>query len=106
MAGAAAPAAGWVGTSAWPVRLYLQWMSDPTEFEAEAYLPAPVRGPVVLVLFGGAGALARAKLLPAVYNLAHDKLLPKGFSTTMPMVGSACPQRARPASARPRIMDS
>jgi glucose-6-phosphate 1-dehydrogenase len=35
--------------------------------------------PTVLVLFGATGDLARRKLLPAVYNLAHDGALPEVF---------------------------
>lgn len=42
----------------------------------------PTRGvtpPVLLVVFGASGDLARRKLLPAIYSLARQKLLPKGF---------------------------
>ena len=35
--------------------------------------------PSALVVFGATGDLARRKLFPAVYNLAHDGLLPRGF---------------------------
>jgi glucose-6-phosphate 1-dehydrogenase len=35
--------------------------------------------PTVLVLFGATGDLARRKLLPAIYNLAHDGALPERF---------------------------
>src|SRR5690242_2555948 len=35
--------------------------------------------PVTLVIFGGAGDLARRKLLPALYNLHVDGLLPPRF---------------------------
>jgi glucose-6-phosphate 1-dehydrogenase len=38
--------------------------------------PAPVPEPATLVVFGGAGDLARRKLLPALYNLHLDGLLP------------------------------
>ncbi|HEX7941445.1 MAG TPA: hypothetical protein VF488_06545, partial [Gemmatimonadaceae bacterium] len=34
--------------------------------------------PVTLVIFGGAGDLAHRKLLPALYNLSVDGVLPKG----------------------------
>ncbi|MGA8337428.1 MAG: hypothetical protein WB761_22020, partial [Solirubrobacteraceae bacterium] len=36
----------------------------------------PVR-PTTLVMFGGTGDLAHRKLLPALYNLAHDGALPE-----------------------------
>src|SRR3954449_102829 len=38
----------------------------------------PVR-PTCLVIFGGTGDLARRKLMPAIYNLAHDGALPEHF---------------------------
>jgi glucose-6-phosphate 1-dehydrogenase len=39
-------------------------------------LPVP---PTSLVIFGATGDLARRKLLPALYNLAHDGALPEHF---------------------------
>jgi glucose-6-phosphate 1-dehydrogenase len=39
-------------------------------------LPVP---PTALVIFGATGDLARRKLLPAIYNLAHDGALPDRF---------------------------
>src|SRR4051812_3522417 len=39
-------------------------------------LPVP---PTTLVIFGATGNLARLKLLPALYNLAHDGSLPECF---------------------------
>src|SRR5918994_3367859 len=36
--------------------------------------------PTMLVIFGGTGDLARRKLLPAIYNLAHEGALPERFS--------------------------
>ncbi|HEY0517663.1 MAG TPA: glucose-6-phosphate dehydrogenase [Solirubrobacteraceae bacterium] len=39
-------------------------------------LPVP---PTTLVIFGATGDLARRKLLPALYNLAHDGALPEHF---------------------------
>ena len=36
--------------------------------------------PTTLVLFGATGDLARRKLLPAIYNLAHDGALPERFN--------------------------
>ena len=35
--------------------------------------------PTTLVIFGGTGDLAHRKLLPALYNLAHDGALPERF---------------------------
>jgi len=35
--------------------------------------------PTVLVIFGASGDLAKRKLLPALYNLAHDGALPERF---------------------------
>jgi glucose-6-phosphate 1-dehydrogenase len=40
-------------------------------------LPAP---PTTLVIFGATGDLARRKLLPAIYNLAHEGALPERFN--------------------------
>jgi glucose-6-phosphate 1-dehydrogenase len=40
-------------------------------------LPVP---PTTLVIFGGTGDLAKRKLLPAIYNLAHEGALPERFS--------------------------
>jgi glucose-6-phosphate 1-dehydrogenase len=36
--------------------------------------------PTTLVIFGGTGDLAHRKLLPAIYNLAHEGGLPEGFN--------------------------
>jgi glucose-6-phosphate 1-dehydrogenase len=36
--------------------------------------------PCVFVIFGASGDLTRRKLIPALYNLAHSRLLPPGFS--------------------------
>ena len=36
--------------------------------------------PTTLVIFGGTGDLAQRKLLPAMYNLAHEGALPEGFN--------------------------
>lgn len=55
-------------------------MGESTELQAESFLPQPARSPCLLVLFGGAGDLARRKLAPALYNLARDGLLPKSFA--------------------------
>jgi glucose-6-phosphate 1-dehydrogenase len=50
-------------------------------------LPVP---PTTLVIFGATGDLARRKLLPALYNLAHDGALPERFH----LVGVARRERA------------
>ena len=39
----------------------------------------PVPG-TTLVIFGATGDLARRKLLPAIYNLAHEGALPERFN--------------------------
>jgi len=39
-----------------------------------------IAGPCALVIFGVTGDLARRKLMPAVYDLAHRGLLPPGFA--------------------------
>src|SRR4051795_8219051 len=36
--------------------------------------------PTTLVIFGASGDLARRKLLPAIYNLAHEGALPERFN--------------------------
>src|SRR4051795_1154466 len=36
--------------------------------------------PTTLVIFGGTGDLAKRKLLPALYNLAHEGALPERFN--------------------------
>jgi glucose-6-phosphate 1-dehydrogenase len=44
-----------------------------------------VRDPSVMVIFGATGDLSARKLLPAIYNLAKQRLLPAGFA----VVGAA-----------------
>src|SRR5436853_7881810 len=46
--------------------------------------------PTTLVIFGATGDLARRKLLPALYNLAHEGALPERFR----LVGVARRERA------------
>src|ERR1051325_895386 len=36
--------------------------------------------PSVLVIFGATGDLTRRKLIPALYQLSHDRLLPANFA--------------------------
>jgi glucose-6-phosphate 1-dehydrogenase len=45
---------------------------------AEGLERLPIR-PTILTIFGATGDLARRKLLPAIYNLAHDGALPERF---------------------------
>jgi glucose-6-phosphate 1-dehydrogenase len=47
------------------------------ETQANHALPA---GPCTLVIFGAAGDLTKRKLIPALYNLARQRLLPAEFS--------------------------
>jgi glucose-6-phosphate 1-dehydrogenase len=51
---------------------------------ADALERQPVH-PTVLVIFGATGDLARRKLLPALYNLAHEGALPEHFA----LIGNA-----------------
>src|SRR5262249_12961947 len=37
-------------------------------------------GPCAMVIFGASGDLTKRKLIPALYNLAKEKLLPKDFA--------------------------
>jgi glucose-6-phosphate 1-dehydrogenase len=55
--------------------------ADPTEVEnpLTAGLERLPVAPTTLVIFGATGDLARRKLLPALYNLAHDGALPQRF---------------------------
>ena len=41
---------------------------------------APAPEPCTLVIFGGSGDLARRKLIPAVYNLYLDEVLPSNYA--------------------------
>src|SRR5207244_4879925 len=47
---------------------------------AVAETPPVAAEPVTVVIFGGSGDLAHRKLLPALYNLHLDGLLPPGFA--------------------------
>jgi glucose-6-phosphate 1-dehydrogenase len=55
--------------------------SNPLRDPQDRRLPK-VAGPCGLVIFGVTGDLARKKLMPAIYDLAHRGLLPPGFSLT------------------------
>jgi glucose-6-phosphate 1-dehydrogenase len=52
-----------------------QWAENPL---VEGLERLPVH-PTALVIFGGTGDLAHRKLLPALYNLAHEGALPERF---------------------------
>ncbi|MCW2986055.1 MAG: zwf [Conexibacter sp.] len=49
--------------------------------------------PTTLVIFGATGDLARRKLLPAIYNLAHEGALPERFN----LIGSSRSEMAHDA---------
>ncbi|HBO68853.1 MAG TPA: glucose-6-phosphate dehydrogenase, partial [Deltaproteobacteria bacterium] len=60
-------------------------MAGPMPVEAAGVLPAEalaqaVPPPCLLVLFGASGDLTRRKLVPALYRLFREKLLPEEFS--------------------------
>lgn len=40
----------------------------------------PTAPPCILIIFGASGDLAHRKLVPAVYEMAREKLLPEGFA--------------------------
>ncbi|MGE3977661.1 MAG: glucose-6-phosphate dehydrogenase, partial [Nitrospira sp.] len=46
---------------------------------SSAQEPLPPVEPCTLVIFGGSGDLARRRLIPAVYNLLLDGLLPSNY---------------------------
>ncbi len=52
-------------------------MASPSE--AEELLRYRPADPFLFVIFGATGDLSRRKLLPALYNLAAQRLLPEGF---------------------------
>src|SRR6185369_7316475 len=54
----------------------------------EGLLRQRVPEPCVLVIFGATGDLAHRKLMPAIYSLAHEGLLPPHFS----IVGCSLPE--------------
>lgn len=55
------------------------WPANPLRDERDKRLPR-IAGPSSLVIFGVTGDLAKKKLLPAIYDLAHRGLLPPAFS--------------------------
>ena len=48
--------------------------------EQETQPTGKAAGPCVMVLFGAAGDLTKRKLVPALFNLAKAKLLPRNFA--------------------------
>lgn len=54
-------------------------MGNPLRQADDQRLPR-VAGPCSLILFGVTGDLARKKVMPAIYDLAHRGLLPPGFA--------------------------
>ena len=66
-----------------------QGVTDPENPLVAGLERLPV-APTTLVIFGATGDLARRKLLPALYNLAHDGALPEHFH----MIGVARRERA------------
>jgi glucose-6-phosphate 1-dehydrogenase len=55
-------------------------VTDTAENPLAAGLERLPVGPTTLTIFGATGDLARRKLLPALYNLAHDGALPERFN--------------------------
>ncbi len=52
-----------------------------TDSHAHAHEPlAKAAGPCLMVIFGGSGDLTQRKLIPALYNLRRDDLLPESFA--------------------------
>jgi glucose-6-phosphate 1-dehydrogenase len=60
--------------------------------------------PTTLVIFGGTGDLAHRKLLPAIYNLAHEGALPERFNL-IAVSRSEVPDEEFRASARESITE-
>jgi len=55
-------------------------ISTALQLEDEFEVADQPAGPCVMVVFGAAGDLTRRKLVPALYNLAKEKLLPRNFA--------------------------
>ena len=53
--------------------------------------------PCTVVIFGASGDLTRRKLVPALYNLHLDRLMPPSFA----VVGAARSAMSRPADQPP-----
>jgi len=52
----------------------------PVNSASEMELAGKAAGPCVFVLFGAAGDLTKRKLIPALFNLVHAKLMPNNFA--------------------------
>src|SRR5690348_12591601 len=55
-------------------------ISTALQLEDEFEVADKPAGPCVMVVFGAAGDLTKRKLVPALYNLAKEKLLPRNFA--------------------------
>ncbi|MBU6281114.1 glucose-6-phosphate dehydrogenase [bacterium] len=55
-------------------------LEQSSRLEAGGAEGGPVAAPCTIVIFGAAGDLARRKLVPALYNLALDGVLPQSFA--------------------------
>ena len=62
-------------------------------------LPVPA---TTLTIFGVTGDLAHRKLLPALYNLAHEGALPERFNLSA-SPGARCPTRSSATAAKAAI---
>ena len=58
---------------------YVEGVSPPNPFQDPLRFERGVP-PCAMVIFGANGDLARRKLIPALYRLAHQRLLPPGFA--------------------------
>ena len=77
-------------------------LAVPPPAPARLGTPAP---PCILVIFGASGDLTRRKLLPALYNLAEEKLLPDAFAV-LGVARNQIPEDAFRAQMRERVAQS
>ena len=68
-----------------------QAIGDNPLIEGLERLPVPA---TTLTIFGATGDLAHRKLLPALYNLAHEGALPERFNLVGVSRGARCPTRS------------
>lgn len=54
-------------------------MSEPKYFFSEEHSASREALPTIFIIFGASGDLTKRKLIPAIYNLAYDNLLPECF---------------------------
>ena len=75
---------------------------------AEGLLDFRVRDPSLMIIFGATGDLSARKLLPAIYNLAKQRLLPVGFAVigagTDSSIAASTVQRPSPVSSTKPLM--